>query len=89
MGSLALICEPMAREYVKEMRDTLGPRYINAIWAQRAFEQEARNEAAMSRWRASYPAWDRLFKRPAMDLHARIANVIGMAAARPEDSKAA
>ncbi len=41
MDCLALICEPLAREYVKEMRDTLGPRYINAIWAQRAFRQEA------------------------------------------------
>ena len=89
MTAVALIYDPIAREQLKEMRNTLGTRYINAIWTQRAFEQETKHEEAMVRWRASYPAWDRLFGRPAMDLHAPIAQVVAMPAARSEDSKAA
>ena len=87
--ALALMYDPIAREQLKEMRNTLGPRYINAIWSLRALEQQTRNEEAMVRWRASYPVWDRLFGRPATELHARIAHVIAVPAARLEDSKAA
>jgi hypothetical protein len=87
--TVALIYEPVARERLREMLNTLSTRYINAIWALRAYEQDARNEEAMTRWRASYPAWDRVFGRPETDLHARIANIAGIATGRSENSKAA
>lgn len=87
--TVALIYEPIARDHLKEMRNNLSTRYVNAIWAMRAHEQDARNEEAMTHWRASYPAWDRLFGRPAADLHARIANITDLAAERSEKSKAA
>jgi hypothetical protein len=86
---MALLVEPVAIEQLAEMRNTLGPLYSDAIWAQRAFEQLARNGEAMANWRASYPAWDRLFQRPVVDLHARIAQVVAMPSKRSEDSKAA
>jgi hypothetical protein len=86
---VALIYDPIARDQLREMRNTFGPRYVNAVWAQRAFEQETRNEEAMVRWRSSYPVWDRLFGRPATDLNARIVQVVATPAARSENSKAA
>jgi hypothetical protein len=78
--TVALLHEPIAREQLREMRNTLRTRYINAIWELRTYEQETRNEEAMTRWRGSYPAWDRVFGCPATDLHARIAKVTGMVA---------
>ena len=88
-AALAAMYDPMAREQPKEMHNTLGLRYINAVWALRAFEQQTPNEEAMVRWRASYPVWNRLFGRPATDLHARVAQFIAMPAARLDDSKGA
>lgn len=65
---MALVFDPVAREQLNEMRTTLGESYAAAIWAQRGFEQEIRNAAAIAHWRESFPAWDRLYGRPAMQL---------------------
>ena len=45
---MALLVEPVAIEQLAEMRNTLGPLYVNAIWAQRTFEQEVRNGETMA-----------------------------------------
>ena len=63
---MALTFDPIAREQLNEMRYTLGELYISAIWAQRGFEQQVRNAAALTQWRQSFPTWDRLFARPPM-----------------------
>ena len=76
---MALLVEPIATEQLAEIRNTLGPLYINAIWAQRAFEQEVRNGETMARWRASYPAWDRLFGRHDLSVNTPSTNVVSMA----------
>jgi hypothetical protein len=89
---MALIFDPIAREQLNEMRINLGALYVNAIWAQRAFEQEIRNEAALTHWRQSFPAWDRLFGRPAMNVQEpqeSNAAVVVLPNGRSEDSKAA
>ena len=86
---MALTHDPIAREQLYEMRATLGPLYINAVWALRGFEQEARNVEAIARWRESYPAWDRLFGRAEIRVRPASADVIAMLNGRAEDSKAA
>ena len=86
---MALLVEPIATEQLAEMRNALGPRYINAIWAQRSFEQEAQNEEATARWRASYPAWDRLFGRHDPSVNTPNTNVVSIVSEGPENNKAA
>jgi hypothetical protein len=85
---MALSYDPIAREQLNEMHLSVGPLYYDAIWAQRALEQETRNAQALSRWRHSYPAWDRLFGRPAMSVQAPSADIIAMGG-RTQKSKAA
>jgi hypothetical protein len=86
---MALSYDPIAREQLNEMHLSVGPLYYDAIWAQRAFEQETRNAEALSHWRHSYPAWDRLFGRPAMSVQAPGADIIAMLGGRTQKSKAA
>ena len=86
---MALIFDPIAREQLTGMRTNLGELYINAIWAQRAFEQEIRNEQALAQWRQSFPAWDRLFGRPAMNVQEPSVTVVALPSGRSEESKAA
>jgi hypothetical protein len=86
---MALIFDPIAREQLNEMRISLGALYINAIWAQRAFEQQTRNEEALAQWRQSYPAWDRLFGRSEMSVQEPIVTLVTLPSGRSEDSKAA
>jgi hypothetical protein len=87
---MALFYDPIAREQLNEMRISLGPRYNDGIWTQRAFEQETRNAEALSQWRQSFPAWDRLFGRPAKSMQAPSADIIAMPGGRAQQkSKAA
>jgi hypothetical protein len=84
---MALNYDPIATQQLKEMRGSAGPRYIDAIWALRTFEQATRNEEAAARWRRSFPAWARLFQCP-VRTHAANADVIPVSG-RVADSKAA
>jgi hypothetical protein len=86
---MALFYDPIAREQLNEIHLNVGSLYNDAIWAQRAFEQEARNTQALLQWRQSYPAWDRLFGRPAMSVQAPTADIIAMPGGRTQKSKAA
>jgi hypothetical protein len=86
---MALIFDPIAREQLTGMRANLGELYINAIWAQRTFEQEIRNQQALVQWRQSFPAWDRLFGRPAMNVQEPSVTVVALPSGRSEESKAA
>ena len=75
---MALLVEPVATEQLNRLRNTLGPLYLDAIWAQRGFEQDVRNGETMASWRASYPAWDRLFGRNDPSVNKPLSNVASM-----------
>jgi hypothetical protein len=75
---MALIYDPIARDQLNEMRLTLGAFYVSAIWAQREYEQKARNAEALELWRQSFPAWDRLFGRPMPNIRSDGADIIAM-----------
>ena len=75
---MAFIYDPIAREQLSELRSSLGALYLDAIWAQRVLEQQARNTETVGLWRQSFPAWDRLFGRPARNTPANTAAIIAM-----------
>jgi hypothetical protein len=79
--------DPIARDQLNEMRVNLGTFYVSAIWAQREYEQKARNAEALELWRQSFPAWDRLFGRPTPGVRTDSAHIIAMPARTMPDQQ--
>lgn len=57
--------DPESTDHLTAQRERLGDLYADAVWAQRAFEQEAKNTVARAEFDALYPAMVRLYELPA------------------------